>query len=253
MKQLGCFLVLALTTAMPAWCAKKLTVAELKDTLATMHKDGKSDDEVAAALKQVELSEQLTLATMNSMVGDVPGQKSTEQIYVLEARSATLPPPATDIPTAAAPDAATQKAMLDKTADYVSKTYTQLPGLAAIKTTLRFQDNVEAAAPASGMQGSASEVIVGSGFVSPFQFVHYINSTDAPVASDHGAERLPGEKDKTPWGANKMIALMEPIPNLASVFAEAQSAGTSSGCAGRLLNGKQTAVYSFDLPRRKHT
>ncbi len=251
MKQLGWFLALALTTAVPAWCAKKITVAELKDTLAAMHKDGKSDDEVAAALKQVELSEQLTRAAMNSMVGDVPGQKSTEQIYVLEARSAMLPPPAADIPTAAAPDAAAQKVMLDKAANYVSKTYTQLPALTATKTTLRFQDNVEAAAPSSGMHSSASDASVGSGFVSPFQFVHYINSTDAQVASDHGAEMMPAEKDKTPWGANKMIALEEPDPSLGTVFEEAQAAGSIKWLRWELLNGKQTAVYSFEVPKKK--
>lgn len=251
MKQLGWFLALALTTALPAWCAKKITVAELKETLATMHKNGKSDDEVAAALKQVELSEQLTRAEMNSMVSDVPGQKSTEQIYVLEARSAMLPPPAADIPTAAAPDAAGQKAMLDKAADYVGKTYTQLPALTVTKTTLRFQDNVEAAAPSSGMHSSASDSSVGSGFVSPFQFVHYINSTDAQVASEHGAEMMPAEKDKTPWGANKMIALEEPDPSLGTVFEEARAAGEIKWLRWELLNGRQTAVYSFDVPKKK--
>jgi hypothetical protein len=249
MKQWGWLLVLALA-ATPAWCAKKITVAELQQTLATMHKAGKSDEEVAAALKQVELSEQLTRSAMNGMISDVPGQHSTEQIYVLEARSATLPPPAPDIPTAAAPDAAAQKAMLDKTADYVSKTYSQLPALTVTKTTLRFQDNVEAAAPSSGMHGGASDVTVGSAFVSPYQFIHYINSTDAQIASQGGAEKLSGEKDKTPWGANKMIALQEPDPSLGTVFQEAQ-AGDIKWLRWELLNGKQTAVYSYEVPKKK--
>lgn len=250
MKQWGWLLLLVLAAA-PAWCAKKITVAELKDTLATMHKDGKSDDDVAAALKQVELSEQLTRDAMNSMISDVPGQKSTEQIYVLEARSATLPPPAADIPTAPAPDAAAQKAMLDKAGDYVSKTYSQLPSLSVTKTTLRFQDNVEAAAPSSGMHSGASDVSTGSSFVSPYQFIHYINSTDAQIASDHGSEKLPGEKDKTQWGANKMIALEEPDPSLGTVFQEAQGAGDIKWLRWQTLNGKQTAVYSFDVPKKK--
>jgi hypothetical protein len=171
MKKWGLVLVLVLA-ATPAWCAKKVTVAELKDTLATMHHDNKSDADVANALKQLELSEQLTRETMNGLIADVPGPLTTEQIYVLEARSALLPPPPADVPTAAAPDAAAQKAMLDKTADYVSKNYGQLPALSATKTTIRFQDNVEAAAPSSGLHGSASDVSTGSGFVSPFQFIH---------------------------------------------------------------------------------
>jgi len=237
--------------ATPAWCAKKVTVAELKDTLASMHRDNKGDADVANALKQLELSEELTRSVMNDVVADVPGPLSTEQIYVLEARSAMLAPPPSDIPTAAAPDAAAQKAILDKTADYVSKSYGALPGLAATKTTIRFQDNVEAAAPSSGIHGSASDVSTGSSFVSPYQFIHYINSTDAQVVSDHGAERLPAGKDKTPWGANKMIALQEPDPSLGAVFAEAQGAGDFKWLRWETVNGKQAAVYSFDVPKKK--
>src|SRR5689334_9749424 len=105
MKRMGWFvlLLLATTTAWPA--AKKISVAELKDMLATLHQQGKSDADVASALKQVQLSEELSRSTMNSLVPAVPGQLSTEQIYVLEARSAMLAPPATDIPATPAPDA----------------------------------------------------------------------------------------------------------------------------------------------------
>lgn len=250
MKRCGMFLILTLA-ALPACAAKKITVEELKNTLTIMHQSNKGDAEVANALKQFELSEQLTRNTMNSFVADVPGPLSTEQIYVLEARSATLPPPASDIPTAAAPDAAAQKALLDKAADYVSKTYSQLPALSATKTTIRFQDNVEAAAPSSGLQGGATDVTTGSAFVSAYQFIHYINSTDSKVASDHGAEKLPAEKDKTPWGSNKMIALQTPDPSLATVFSEAQGAGEMKFLRWETVNGKQTAVFSFDVPKKK--
>jgi hypothetical protein len=250
MKKLGWVVLLALA-AMPAWGAKKITVAELKDTLVSMHKDSKSDADVANALKQVELSEQLTRSAMNGMVENVPGPLSTEQIYVLEARSAFLAPPATDLPATAAPDAAAQKAILDKAADYVSKTYEQLPAIAVTKTTLRFQDNVEAAASSSGLAGGAKDVSVGSGIVNPFQFIHYINSTDTQIASEHGAEKPPAGKDKTPWGANRMIALQEPDPSLGAVFQEAQSAGDIKFQRWELVNGKQAAVYSFDVSKKK--
>ena len=250
MKKLGWLLVLVLAAA-PAWAARKITVQELRDTLASMHKESKTDAEVAAALKQVELSEELTTPTMNSLVGDVPGPLSTEQVYVLEGRSAMLPPPVADLLTTPAPDAATQKALLDKAADYVNKTYDQLPELNATRTTLRFQDNVEGAAPSSGMQGGAKDVSTGAGFVSAFQFIHYINSTDSHVQIERGAEKMPSEKDKTPWGANKMIALEEPAPSLGEVFHEAQAFGSITWLRWELVNGKATAVYSFSVPKKK--
>lgn len=251
MKRCTWLIVLVAVAALPAWSAKKITVDDLKNTLTSMHEANKSDAEVAAALKQFELNEQLTRAMMNSLVAYVPGPLSTEQIYVLEARSATLPPPASDIPTAAAPDPAAQKALLDKAADYVTKSYSQLPALTATKTTIRFQDNVEAAAPSSGLAGGATDVTTGASFVSAYQFIHYINSTDSKVASQHGAEMMPSEKDKTPWGANKMIALETPDPSLGTVFSEAQSAGDMKFLRWETVNGKQAAVFSFDVPKKK--
>jgi len=216
-----------------------------------MQQAKKNDAEMATALKQLELSEQLTRPTMNSFVPLVSGPLSTEQIYVLEARSATLTPPASDLPATAELDPAAQKALLDKTAGYVSKTYAQLPAITATKTTIRFQDNVEATTPASGTVGGAKEVTTESGFVNPFQFIHYINSTETKVLTEHGAEKLPAEKDKTQWGANKMIALLEPDPSLSVVFQEAKEAADLKWLRWETVHGKLAAVFSFDVPKKK--
>ena len=231
MKRFG-WLLVVLLAAVPAWSAKKVTVQELKATLESLQQAKKADADVATALKQLELTEQLTRPVMNSLVGFVPGPLSTEQIYVLEARSAELPPPASDLPTTAAPDAAAQKAILDKAAEYVSKTYAQMPSLSATKTTIRFQDNVEAAAPSSGMNGGAQDVSTGSGFVTAFQFIHYINSTESPVVNVHGAEQMPSEKDK-PLGSKQDDRLAGTRPQAwARSFRKLRMPARSSGCVG---------------------
>jgi hypothetical protein len=248
MKRFVCMLVF-IVFALPAWSAKKVTVAELTDMLKTMHEQQKPDADMAAALKQVQLTEQLSRSMMNDFGAYAPGPLTTEQIYVLEARSAVLPPPAADLPTTPAPDSAAQKAILDKAAEYATKTWAQLPTLTATKNTLRFQDNVEAAGASSGMAGSAKEVAVGSSFVNPYQFVHYINSTESVYSSDHGIEKLP--EDKTRWGANKMIALEEPDPSLANVFHDAQTGGTTNWLRWENVNGKPAAVFAFQVPKKK--
>lgn len=250
MKRLGC-IALVLLAVVPAFGARKITVAELKSTLEQMQKGGKSDAEVSVALKQVELSEQLTRATMNSLVSYVPGALSTEQIYVLEARSALLAPPASDLPATPAPDAAAQKSLLDKASAYVTGPYNQLPALAATKTTVRFQDNIEAAAAYSGTQGGATDVSVGAGFSNPATFIHYINSTEARVASLHGAEQPAAEKDKTPWGANRMIQLQEPDPSLGMVFSEAQASGGFQWLRWETVNGRSAAVFTYAVSKKK--
>jgi hypothetical protein len=94
-------------------------------------------------------------------------------------------------------------------------------------------------------------VVVGPGFSNPASFVHYINSTENEVISEHGAERRSKEKDKTPWGANKMIALEEPDPALGNIFKEAQASGNLQWLRWEEINGKAAAVYSFSVPRKK--
>ncbi len=248
-KRLGVLLVLF--TCVPAWCAKKITVAQLEDLLRSAQQDKKSDAEIATALEQIELSEELTRSVMNGLGKLLPGPLATEQIYVLEARSADRMPPPADLPSTPAPDAETQKAILDKAAVYVTKEYSQLPALAALKTTLRFQDNVEAVTASSGLQNGASEVDTSAGFSNPATFVHYIHSSQAQVVSEHGAEKPPAEKDKTPWGANGMTALEQPDPSLAVVFREAQAAGSIHWLRWEIVNGQERAVYAFAVPRKK--
>jgi hypothetical protein len=250
MKRFGWILVL-LMLATPAWAAKKITVQQLKDLLSSLQTGKKGDAEVASELQQVELSEELTRSTMNSLVDFVPGPLSTVQIYVLEAKSAVLAPPASDLPATAAPDAAAQKAMLDKATEYATKTLAQSPVLTATKTTVRFQDNIEAAPAGSGMHSSAQDVSTGSALVAANLFVRYIGSTETPVTIENGAEKASTAKDKTPWGANGQIALQGQGPILGSVLQEAQAAGKITWLRWETVNGRQTAVFAFAVDKKK--
>ncbi len=244
-------LLVLFSSALPAWCGKKITVAQLTDVVRSLAQDKKSDAEMATALKQVDLSEELTRAAINSLVGLLNGPLSTEQIYVLEARSANLAPPASDLPDKPAPDAARQKAILARAEAYITRTYDQLPALTATRTTLRFQDNVEALASSSGLNNSAQAAITSSGFTNPASFIHYMNSTASVVAIEHGTQKKPAEKDPTRWGANGMTAFQEPDPSVGRVFKEAQAAGGLQWLRWELIGARPAAVYSFTVPRQK--
>jgi tetratricopeptide (TPR) repeat protein len=248
MKRLVCILAL-IVLAIPAWtAAKKITVGQLEDMLKTLQAEKKSDADIANALKQVEMSEELTRDALNNIAQSSPGQFTLEQLYVLEARSSVLAPPAEDIPTTPALDAAAQKALLDKAAEYATKSYAQLPELDATKTTLRFQDNIEATAASSGLGQNAAGVEVGSSFTDPYQFIHYINSTESPYVSEHGVEQL--AKDKTQWGRNAMIALEDPSPGLGEVFQDAEAAGGIKWLRWEIINGKPAAVFSYTTEKK---
>ncbi len=247
MKRFVVFALLVLFSA-PCWSApKKITVAELKEMLETMHKDNKGDADVAAALKQVQMSEMLTRPVMDEMSSMVPGQQSTEQMYVLEARSSMLPPPAADMPKDAAPDAAAQQAMLAKAGTFADS-FQQLPAMTVTRTTLRFQDNIEALAESSGMHGSAKDASTGSiGAVNPYNFIHYINSTDLDIGMDKGVERLPAMKQTD----RRLIEIAEPYPGVTQVFHEATDSGTMKFERWQTVDGKSVAVFNFQVPKKK--
>ena len=251
MKRFGCFLIVLMMAA-PAWsAAKKITVQELKDMLTQMQQQKKSDEEVATALKQVELTEQMTPDALNTLGSLVPGQQSLAQMYVLESRSAMLPPPPSEIPNDPAPDAAGQKALLDKASDYVSKTYGQLPDLTATKTTIRFQDSMDVVQSSSGMHSSASEVDTNFGLGNSPQFFRLINVANSAIESNGGVEKMPTAKDTVAWGRNGYIALEEQGPVLTTVLSEAQNTGKFSWVRWEMVNGKKTAVFAFTVDKKK--
>ncbi len=249
MKRFAWILVL-LMLATPTLAARKMTVQQLKDLLVSLQQSRKADAEVATELRQVELTEELTRNTMNSLVDYVSGPLSTEQIYVLEARSAVLAPPASDLPSIPAPDAAAQKALLGKAIDYASKTYAQLPHLTATKTTLRFQDNLTAVKSSSGMHSSASYGEDPS-LALAAQIFRYINAAETPVDMSNGAEKADADKDKGQWGANGQIILWGQGPVLSTVLQEAEANGQLNWLRWEKVNGKPASVYAFSVDKKR--
>jgi hypothetical protein len=239
------WLFAVLLIAPQAWGGpRKLTVQQLKDLLDSMHQAQKSDADVAGELKDVELTEELTHATMNSLQPDLPGQLSTEQIFILEIRSATLLPPAADLPTQPAPDAPAQKAILDKAVDYATKTYTSLPPITVTKGIRRFQDNPQLNLGSVGAHSSA--VVAG-----PTPPIRYTATSDAQATIKNGIEVNSSAGDRTHWGENGMIAILGQGPSLPLVIQDAESAGKINWVRWEMVNGHQAAVFSFSVDKKK--
>ncbi|MGB6690495.1 MAG: hypothetical protein WBE76_21885 [Terracidiphilus sp.] len=244
--------ILLLVAAAPTllWAnSRKMTVAELQDVLTGLHNSRKSDEQIANELKQIELTEELTPAAMNSMADLVNGPFSTEQMYVLEARSAMLAPPDTDLPKAAPPDAAAQQALLAKAQDYAAKTYPQLPRLSAAHLVARFQDGVETIQSYGGIN-----VKIGNGNDPLFeQISHYTRlvNTHADTAEiDDGMEK-PGGKDATPWGRNGLVNSMLPFLPVDLLTSEAVSTGKPKFLRWETIAGHRTAVFAFAVGKKK--
>jgi hypothetical protein len=251
MKHIG-LLLLLLIAASPAFPAsyRKITVQQLSELLTSLQNAKKTDEQVATELKRIELTEELTASSMQKLPPLIPGPLSTEQIYVLEARSAMLPPPAADLPTAPAPDPAAQQALLAKAQDYVTKTYSQLPQLTATRMLARFQDGVEAVHTYSGMnQGLAQDS--DPLWQTTSANVRLINTRTTLIESANGIEKPPVEKDKTQWGPNNMVASLGATLSLATVIQEARANGNPTFLRWELIEGKQMAVFAFSVDKKK--
>jgi hypothetical protein len=239
MKRLGLVFVL-LIAALPAWAAKKVTVQQLRDLLDSMQQYKKTDAEVADRLKEIELSEELTGSVAISLKSYLPGKLSSVQVEILKEQSAFLTPPATDLPATAAPDAAAQRAILAKAADFVSRTYAQNPHLSVTKTTLRFEDHV-IITDSIGLHNSNS-------LLSPVQLV---GQQVDPVETDKGVEKAADSKAKTKWGLNGEISEGGPGTGLGGIFLEASSSGKINWLRWQMIDGRQTAVFSFAVEKEK--
>jgi len=242
-------LLLLFSLAAPLWAAKKITVQELKETLVSLNQAKKGDEEVATRLKEIELSEELTKSALVSLAQYVPGPLSQEQMNVLEGRSAILAPPDSDLPSTPAPDSAAQKAILAKAADYVTKVYMQNPHLVASKATARYQDGVENIRTNSGVTNNVGSA--DRAWDLPKMFMRFFGTHAEEIETDKGVEQIPVVKTKVPWGANGQVSEGGPGPNLSVILQEAADGGKLNWLRWETVSGKQFAVFSFAVDKKK--
>lgn len=247
MKRIATLLIL-LSAAASSYAAKKLTVDDLKQTLVALR--GKSDQDVATRLKEIQLGEQLTASTRDALKEYLPGPLAAEQLQILEGRSAMLAPPQSELPPTAAPDTAMQKAILAKTVDFITKVYMQGPHLVATRTTTRYQDGVESINTNSGMQNNMPNGI-GKSWEPPDMTMRLVGSHSDSVGSEKGVELVPPVKQKAPWGRNGQISEGGPGPVLSVILQEAAAAGTLNWRRWQTIQGKTVAVFSFAVPKKK--
>ena len=144
-------ILLGLLAAMvlPAGAARRITVAQLEQTLAASNAEHRSDFEAARSLSELQLTERLTGATLNRLAGQLTlGPKTTLALQMLADQSALLDPPASELPATALPDAATQLRLIDAARSYVVQTLPRLPNFFATRATNRFDDSPQM--PANG-------------------------------------------------------------------------------------------------------
>jgi hypothetical protein len=237
--------------ALPAWSApKKLTIDDLKQLLVSLQTARKGDQEVATALKQVQLSEELTAFRTNELTHLSPGSMTAEQIDILQLQSALLPPPPSDLPKDPPPDAAALQALLAKAQTYTSQSLAQLPSLTASRLTMRFQDSVAGVTAFAKGAGMAQETDPTWTQVDQ-SHIQMVSSFPYPVQLAQGSEVAPAKKGKSKWKTGDPVASEIPPMPLVAAFQEAASNGDIKWLRWEIIEGKKTAVLTFAIDKNK--
>jgi VWFA-related protein len=135
-------LALAALLVVPAEAARRITVAQLRETLGAATVQHHSDEEVARQVASLELSERLTPATLDQFAAKLPLQPRTAlALQLLADQSAFLDPPATELPATAPPDDSTQQQMLTAARSYAVATWGRLPNFFVSRVTTRFDNS----------------------------------------------------------------------------------------------------------------
>lgn len=249
MRRLLIAMSIFLMMALPAMASSKVTVQQLGALLSELHQQGKSDEAAATKLKELELSEQLSMATMNSFTQYQPGPLTTTQIRILGVESALLPPPASDLPSEAAPDHAAQAAMMSRAVDYVGHRYANLPKLTADRQTIRFQNGVTKIHTNSGTYSNFGSGEPGMNAENPYLLMLGVHTE--PVESEHGIElQTPVVKQKNPASQNGQISEGGSGLVLGVILVDAAK-GDMAWQRWEMVNGKKAAVFSFTVNKKQ--
>jgi VWFA-related protein len=140
MKKLA-VLAIASVFTLPALAVKRVTVAQVEQSLAAANSTHRADVEVARQLGEIELTERLTDATLNKFAAHLTlGPRTALALQLLADQSAFLDPPPNELPATAPPDAAAQERMMDEARGYVVSSWPHLPDFFVTRTTNRFDD-----------------------------------------------------------------------------------------------------------------
>ena len=231
----GLVLLLFACAAVPA-AAKRTTVQQLESLVASVH--GRPDAEVADKLVELELTERLSSARMASLDSAMPGPMARGALMALADSSAFLRPPADEIADSAPPDPATQRQLLELTADYASQTLAKMPNFFATRETTLFMDK------------PAGPGVIATAVAQSLEFVRKVNVT-VLYRDGKQVEQTPDKQgiESQPMETG-LVTSGEFGPILGTLLSDARE-GTLTWGYWERRSGTNLAVFRYSVPKSK--
>lgn len=127
---------------LPLMAADRLTVDDLRQALASRIAAHERDEDLARHIGTLELSERLTVPTLDAILANPSlGPKTRESLHLLADSSAFLNPPVSELPIKTAPDSAEQQKMMNAAVSFVATTFRHLPDFLALRETESFDNS----------------------------------------------------------------------------------------------------------------
>ncbi len=232
---LSVFCILAVTAS--ARGETGVTVAQLEAFLLSKNTGKLSDAEIAERLSSTALSEQLTDLHLQQLLTQAhAGPKTAELLQVLTAESKLRPTPPSDWIQQAAPDPASQQAMLRRMRDHAQQVLQDWPDFVATRTTQTF-DNTPLPGPTLHSK--------------PVVHLHWASATQHEISYRHGQELLDltAAADKPGEAAEGFSAWGEFGPILRTVLSDAVQGSIQWSHWQRSEQGSPIAVFRYVVPR----
>jgi VWFA-related protein len=235
MKRFGWILAI-LTLASPVWAAKHVTVGQLEELVSASR--NKPDVDVANQLSDLELTERLSDARFTALKTGLQGEKAQQALLALADQSQFLDPPASEIPSKAAPDFATQRHIMSLVVAYVGKSIPQLPNIYASQQTAFYQESPKS--------------FEGTKFT-PYQPLHFLYGSNATARYSNGKdaveeETVAGKKVTHAEGELKTRGIFGPI--LTTVLMDAAQNKLAWGRWEQGASGP-LAVFNYSVAKEK--
>jgi hypothetical protein len=239
MRKLALLLLFA-AMASPALAAKRITVAQLEQTLTVIH--GKPDAEIARHLYALELTERLSAAKLAQWQKELSGFDTRQALIALADQSAFFDPPPAENPTTAAPDIDSQRQLLQLADQRVAETLSKLPNFFAERKINLFEDT-----PAHTGPVGVSSIYI------PYRPLHEVAKFDSTVLyRDHNEVVDWGETkiDESDGEVLSLLTMGEFGPILRMVLADGGQ-GTLTWSHWEQGAAGQEAVYRYSVPKGK--
>jgi len=237
-------------------------VEQLEKTLASSVARHHADAEIMKEFGDFDLIERLTDADRNRITNTLHlGPQTTLALQLLADQASVLDPPPAELPKNAAPDAATQKHILEAADGYVKETYPHLPDFLATRTTYTFNDTpqifkvnewpVRAGLHLIGKTSREFTYLKDQG-VQKLSAPQAVNAPTIPTSSGPTAASLGG---KTPAAAGQGLtaAVQGPTSVAPAAGAAAQGTGAERGLQSFGEFGQLLGIIFIDTQKRAPT